>query len=138
MNVLPDTLTLQETRRIYPWGAIVDAAPGPGVAVVGVVGRFDLASAPDVQHYLVATIAAGQRRLVLDLGETTFVDSAGVRCLVDALRSAHGAGGTLRLARPGVQARLALRLAGVDRLLAPGETVAHALAGLRATEPRNL
>src|SRR4051794_3786172 len=80
MDTLLGTPALSERRQVFLWGAIVEAVeavPAPAIAVVSVIGRLDLASAPDVQRYLSATMAAGRRHLVLDLGGTTFVDSAG-------------------------------------------------------------
>jgi len=49
-------------------------------------------------------IAAGERKLLLDLSTVTYVDSATIGCLMDLYRQATAAGGTLKLA--GVQKRV--------------------------------
>ena len=52
----------------------VDAQP-TGVAVLHLAGRLDLLSAAIVKERLAEVVEAGQRRLVVDLGEVPFIDS---------------------------------------------------------------
>ena len=49
-------------------------------------------------------LAAGDRRVLLDLSKVTYVDSATIGCLMDLYRQATAAGGVLKLA--GVQKRV--------------------------------
>ena len=49
-------------------------------------------------------IAAGERRVVVDLSSVGYVDSATIGCLMDLYRQASAAGGALKLA--GVQKRV--------------------------------
>ncbi len=49
-------------------------------------------------------IAAGERRIVIDLTPVGYVDSATIGCLMDLYRQASAAGGVLKLA--GVQKRV--------------------------------
>jgi anti-sigma B factor antagonist len=49
-------------------------------------------------------IGGGQKRLVLDISNIGYVDSAAIGCLMDLYRQATAAGGTLKLA--GVQKRV--------------------------------
>ncbi len=60
-------------------------APG-GVRVVSVSGEIDLATAPQVSSALSAR-DDGETALVLDLRDTTFLDSSGIRVLVQAHRA---------------------------------------------------
>jgi anti-anti-sigma factor len=108
---------------------IVVEARGPDVAVIRTTGRLDLGSAAAVRECLRAAVAAGQRHLVVDLAATTFIDSTGLRALVDGLTAARRAGGDVRLARPNVQARLILEYTALDRVLRPYDTVEQALDG---------
>ena len=100
-----------------------------GVAVVAPVGRLDLLSAADVKRRLGEEVAAGRRRLVIDLGETTFIDSSGLGAIIGGLKAARLAGGDLRIARPNDQARVVLQLTTLDRVLRPYASVEDALAG---------
>ena len=49
-------------------------------------------------------IAAGERKVVVDLSSVGYVDSATIGCLMDLYRQVHGAGGHLKLS--GVQKRV--------------------------------
>ena len=51
-----------------------------------------------------ALVAAGHRRILIDLTPVTYVDSATIGCLMDLYRQIHGAGGQLKLS--GVQKRV--------------------------------
>ena len=100
-----------------------------GAAVVRLVGRLDLVSAAEVKQRLTRAIVEGHRRLVVDLGEVTFIDSSGLGALIGGLKAARLAGGNLRIARPGSQVRLTLELTTLDQVLHPYPTVEEALAG---------
>jgi anti-sigma B factor antagonist len=100
-----------------------------GVTVVQPAGRLDLLSAAGLRQRLAQEIAAGRRRLVVDLAQVTFVDSSGLGALIGGLKAARLAGGDLRIARPGEQARIVLELTTLDRVLRPYPTVEEALAG---------
>jgi len=102
---------------------------GPGLAVAQLQGRLDLLSAPDVKTRLAAMVAAGQRRLVVDLTQVQFIDSSGLGALIGGLKVARQAGGDLRIASPGEQARMVLQLTTLDRILRPYRSVEDALAG---------
>ena len=49
-------------------------------------------------------IAAGEKKILVDLGPVGYVDSATIGCLMDLYRQANAAGGTLKLS--GVQKRV--------------------------------
>jgi anti-anti-sigma factor len=103
--------------------------PSPGVAVVAMRGRLDLLTAAAVKQQLIDAIAAGNRRLVVDLQDVTFMDSSGLGALIGGLKAARLQGGDLRIARTPDQARAVLTLTTLDRVLRPYVTVEEALAG---------
>lgn len=51
-----------------------------------------------------ALVTGGARRILIDLGPVTYVDSATIGCFMDLYRTVSGAGGQLKLA--GVQKRV--------------------------------
>jgi anti-anti-sigma factor len=53
---------------------------------------------------VVALIAAGEHKLLIELTGVSYVDSASIGCLMDLYRQVSAAGGTLKLA--GVQKRV--------------------------------
>ena len=72
-------------------------------------------------------IAAGERRVLIDLSAVNYVDSASIGCLMDLYRQATGAGGALKLA--GVQKRVEtmLTMTGAQNFLEMHRDEASAL-----------
>ncbi len=80
-------------------------------------GELDLASAPTFERYLRNAQASGAERVVVDLRELEFLDSAGLHVLLDAnqrLRAQQRPRLFLRRGRPNIQ-RL-FELASVDSI----------------------
>ena len=107
----------------------IDVQGRDGAAVVRLNGRLDLLSAPDVKGRLGQVVAQGDRRIVVDLNDVSFVDSSGLGALIGGLKAARQAGGDLRIARPAQQAQTILELTTLNRVLRPYATVEEALAG---------
>ena len=68
--------------------ATISARPGAtdGEWIVHVNGEVDVSTSPQVREELASLIDGGARRIVLDLRETSFIDSAGLGVLVGALK----------------------------------------------------
>jgi anti-sigma B factor antagonist len=61
--------------------------------VVAVRGEIDLFTAPELKQRLTEAIEAGRNQIVVDLSQTTFLDSTALGVLIGAvkrLRSDHG------------------------------------------------
>ena len=112
---MPDTLRISVDPR------------SDGIAVVRFTGRLDFTSAPEARDQFAAAIAAGQRKLIVDLSKVGFVDSAGLGSLIGAMRAARQAGGDLRIANPSEQSRMLLSLTSLDQVLTISPTVEEAL-----------
>jgi len=65
--------------------------------VVLLAGEIDLASAPVFERELRSAEAKGARQVVVDLGGVEFMDSSGIRALLEARRRAEEAGHRLVL-----------------------------------------
>jgi anti-anti-sigma factor len=76
-------------------------------------GELDACSATCLRARLTPAAIAGQD-IVVDPAGLSFVDTAGVIALVDLLRMATTAGGSLRLTRPPRLLRRLLALSGLD------------------------
>jgi anti-sigma B factor antagonist len=62
--------------------------------VLAVRGEIDLFTAPELKQVLAEAIQAGRNRIIVDLTETSFLDSTALGVLIGAvkrLRSRHGA-----------------------------------------------
>jgi anti-sigma B factor antagonist len=99
------------------------------VAVVSLKGRLDLLSAGAFKSALSQLVSQGRPKLLVDLGDVSFVDSSGLGAIIGGLKAARQAGGDLRIARPRDQARTVLELTTLDRVLKIYATVAEALTG---------
>ena len=63
-------------------------------------GELDLATAPDMETQVLDAVRDGERAVVLDLRELTFMDSTGIRTIVSAHQLAAETGHALRVVRP--------------------------------------
>ena len=97
------------------------------VAVVTPEGRLDLASAAEFKQTMTDTVDAGYRILVVVLSKVPFVDSSGLGALISGMKATRLAGGDLRLAQVGEQARLILELTSLDKVMKLYPTVEEAL-----------
>jgi anti-anti-sigma factor len=92
--------------------------PAEGKIVIGVVGEIDLATAPEVAGAVSEALATGTPEIVVDLSQVSFLDSSGIRALVESHHAANEAGA--RLSVRGAQSWVAkvLNITGVGALLA--------------------
>jgi anti-sigma B factor antagonist len=88
-----------------------------GIAVVVPRGRLNMVSAKRLREEVDRLVADGTTRVVVDLGETSFVDSSGIGALVAGLKTARAAGGDLRVVRPTAAVSAVLALTNLDSLL---------------------
>jgi anti-anti-sigma factor len=97
--------------------------------------EIDLSCTADMTAALDTAMTGGVDIVVVDMGATTFCDSAGVKVLVQARKRAQAAGGKeLRLVLPPGKVRRVFELMGVDQLLPVCGTLSEALAGLPGGE----
>lgn len=72
--------------------------------VVHVIGRLDQGLNPDLEQTLGTLLDDGHNDLIVDLSQTSYINSGGLRTLVSAWRRASRQSGSLRLC--GLNARL--------------------------------
>jgi anti-sigma B factor antagonist len=99
-----------------------------GVAVLKLTGKLNMVSAPTIREGVASLVAHGSTRVVVDLAGVDFLDSSGLGALISGLKSTRQAGGDLRIASPGEQVRLVLRLTNMERVLIPYESPEEAFA----------
>jgi anti-anti-sigma factor len=80
-------------------------------------GELDLASVSRVEQAVDASLAQGARKLVLDLGDVSFVDSSGLRLFVVLNQRAISEGWKLSLTRPQEQAMKVFVVSGLEENL---------------------
>ncbi len=96
--------------------------------VLALYGELDLASAARVEAELrfVEGAAPAVATIVIDLRGLTFIDSTGLRLLVEASSRADSAARRLRLLRPSDSVFRVCAIAGIDTLLPFEEAPAEA------------
>ncbi len=98
-----------------------------GATVIAPQGRLTMTSSGELKALVDRSVARGRPMVVVDLAETTFMDSSGLGALVGGLRATRTAGGDLRIARPTPQVVTVLELTTMDRVLQPRASVEEAL-----------
>ena len=68
------------------------------VRVLRVAGDVDFDAAPQFKRQITSRIDAGERRIVIDLSQVSFIDSTAIGVLIAAIRRLEAAGGSLSLA----------------------------------------
>jgi anti-anti-sigma factor len=89
-----------------------------GIAIVRVnETRIMYPLLADFSGAVTSLLAAGDRKVLIDMSKVTYVDSATIGCLMDLYRQTAAAGGSLRLA--GVQKRVEtmLTMTGAHKFL---------------------
>jgi anti-sigma B factor antagonist len=82
-----------------------------GVSVLDVDGRIVLGEESNAfRERFKALMAAGKKKIVLNLANVTYIDSAGLGTLVATLNSARSQGATLKLANLGSKSKEVLQV----------------------------
>lgn len=109
-----------------------------GVTVIRPEDRLDIVGYLELEECLAALLARGRSRLVLDLEEATFINSAALAVMSRFWADCARAGGALVIARPSPEAANFLRLGDVDDLIDVLATVNEAVEmAERRAEKRN-
>ena len=87
-----------------------------GVCVIA-EGELDLSTAPLLEAAILAAEAASPATITVDIDGVTFIDSTGLRALIEAQLRSQQDSNRLRLTRGSPQAQRLFALAAVDQLL---------------------
>ncbi len=105
-----------------------------GVEVITLAGSLTLGRDAQNLELLVEELIKNQKtRIVFDLTEVSFVDSAGIGILVGSFGKVSKAGGKLRMAALTPRVLNVLKISKVEKLLGLDENVAASLAALAAS-----
>lgn len=98
-----------------------------GVHVVAVCGEVDLFTAPEFKQRVMAPIGAGVDHVVVDLMETTFIDSSSLGVLIGAHRRLKSRGGRLVVACDAEPIIKTFRITGLDTVFTLTDSVEAAV-----------
>ncbi len=86
-----------------------------GYPLVRAEGELDMACAPKLRASLDKLIDQGERRLVLDLTDATFIDSTMIGTLMSALRRVRADGGSIEIVCTTPNILMIFEYAGLNR-----------------------
>lgn len=98
--------------------------------VVAVRGEIDLFTAPDLKTMLLAAIDGGKSRIVVDLSETTFLDSTALGVLIGAVKRLRARDGMLTLVNTDANIAKTFEITGLDQIFQISATRDEAIAAL--------
>lgn len=90
----------------------------PDLVVIRLVGEFDLASSEQVESVLRECERKARTTVLVDLEELSFIDSTGLRVLLEAKRRAEDEGLVLRVTGSHGPVAKVLKLTGIESELA--------------------
>jgi anti-sigma B factor antagonist len=103
--------------------------PSADSAIVAVAGDADLHSGPELRDRLTGLVDEGVTWLVLDLSETTFVDSMTLGVLLGSVKRVRANGGSLDVVVPRPDIRRIFEITMLDRVFDLHTTLEQALDG---------
>ena len=107
--------------------AIEDRRIDAAIHVVAVTGEVDVFTATEFKHRVMAPIAAGSERVIVDLTGTTFIDSSSLGVLIGAHRRMKARGGRLIVACDNTGIVKTFRITGLDSVFTVVPSVDAAL-----------
>lgn len=102
----------------------------PQTLQVSLRGRLDVAGALEIDAPFTAAAVTQASRVVVDLAETSFIASIGIRTLVSSAKALAIRGGRMVLSRPVPDVRRVLETAGIDQIIPIHDDIAAATAAL--------
>ena len=118
-----------------PEFAITTHAVDDERGVVAVRGEIDLFTTPRFKQALIASIEMGFVRIVVDLSETTFLDSAGLGALIGVLKRLRARHGALAIVNVNEAVAKTFAATGMDQIfliLPTRDDALHAVAAANA------
>jgi anti-anti-sigma factor len=99
------------------------------VTVLAPKGKLIISTVAQFRESLDGLIQSGVNRVVVDLGEVTFMDTLGMAAIISGMKQTRERSGELRIARPSDVVRLTLTVTALSRVLRCYDSVEDALRG---------
>jgi anti-sigma B factor antagonist len=106
---------------------VVDRAIDEDTHLIAVSGEIDLFTAPEFKQRLAAPIDAGRSQVVVDLRETSFIDSSSLGVLIGAHRRLKLRGGALVVVCDDEAIIKTFKVTGLDGVFRVAATLEEAL-----------
>ena len=103
--------------------------------VIALSGEVDLYTAPEFKQQLLETIGQGAKEVVVDLSDTTFIDSTTLGVLVGGVKRLRPNGGRLSLVCSDRNITKIFEITGLDKVFPIHGSREEALQSLTSGEP---
>ena len=98
--------------------------------VIAIAGEIDLFTAPDMKAALIGAIDAGKTRIVVDLSQTSFLDSTALGVLIGAIKRLRTRNGALTIVNTEQTIAKTFEITGLDQIFTITESRDDAIAAL--------
>ncbi|NDJ53315.1 MAG: STAS domain-containing protein [Chloroflexi bacterium] len=102
----------------------------PGVRRIQLIGTLDAPGAMSIEETFISALTAEGGQVIIDLTQTEYMSSYGLRMLLVGARELQDSGGNLHLAGASEAVMGVLQMAGYDTMFPVYDTVDSALASI--------
>lgn len=103
-----------------------------GTKILTVAGEIDVYTAPQFKEAVNGIIAGGQKHLVIDMSDVTYMDSSGFGTLLSATRRLRPQGGTINLVKCNSSIDRILRITRLNTVFNTYESIDDAIKATQA------
>jgi len=103
-----------------------------GMKILNVAGEIDVYTAPQFKEAVDGIIAAGQKHLIIEMGDVTYMDSSGFGTLLSATRRLRPQGGTINLVNCNTSIDRILRITRLNMVFATHDSLDDAIKATQA------
>ncbi len=103
-----------------------------GMKVLDVAGEIDVYTAPQFKEAVNGIIAGGQKHLIIDMSDVTYMDSSGFGTLLSATRRLRPQGGTINLVKCNTSIDRILRITRLNTVFATYDSIGDAISATQA------
>jgi anti-sigma B factor antagonist len=115
-----------------PYFSVDDEEVDATTHIVDVAGEVDLYSAPELKAHIIDAIESGKSHIVVDLTNTTFIDSTTLGVLVGARKRLREHNGAVAIVCPDPDKIGLFEMTGLDRVFSIHMDRSSALAELQS------
>ena len=113
---------------------LINTEIGNGVRCIQLRGSLNIAGVGAVETRFYAHCGGPQPRVLVDLSQTDFIASLGIRLLLQALKTVAARGGRMVLWNPQPAVAAALEIAGLSQFVRHGNAAEVAAVVIQASE----
>ena len=117
-----------------PEFAITEQTSTAGHHIIAARGEIDLYTAPDLKQVLTDAIEGGERRVVIDLSDVSFLDSTALGVLIGAVKRLRSRDGVLTIVNTDPNIAKTFEITGLDQIFTIRPTRDEAVEALDVDE----